>query len=73
MRELRLIAKDSDLEKVVFELVAGEQAPAIRTAEGLGFVKLATLPNYVRSIQGSYNDLLIMELPLGKWQEWWEF
>ena len=73
MRELRLIAKDSDLEKVILELVAAEQAPAIRTAEALGFVKLATLPNYVRNIHGSYSDLLVMELPLGKWQEWWEF
>ena len=73
MHELIEIAKDSELESVVFELVADEQAPAIRTAEGLGFTNIAMIPNYMRDIHGKPHNLLLMELPLGKWQEWWEF
>jgi ribosomal protein S18 acetylase RimI-like enzyme len=73
MKELIAIAKDSDLEKLVFELIQGEQDAAIGTAQSLGFVRLATIPGYVRDIQGRPHDLLILELLLGKWQEWWEF
>lgn len=72
-RELVEIARDSELESLIFELVADEQVPAIRTAESLGFVKLATLPNHVRDVHGKPHDLIIMELLLGKWQEWWDF
>jgi RimJ/RimL family protein N-acetyltransferase len=72
IRELVEIAQDSELESLVFELVAEEQAAAIRTAEDLGFVRLASLPNFVRDIHGKPHDLIVMELSLGKWQEWWE-
>ncbi len=75
IRELITIAKDADrgVENLIFELVAEEQAPAVRAAESLGFVRLATLPNHVRNFQGKPDDLLILELSLGKWQEWWGF
>ncbi|MCH7744825.1 MAG: GNAT family N-acetyltransferase [Chloroflexi bacterium] len=73
IRELITIAKDADLENLIFELVAEEQAPAVRAAESLGFVRLATLPNHVRDFHGKPDDLLILELSLGKWQEWWGF
>lgn len=73
IHELIEIAKDSELESIVLELVAEEQAPAIRTAEGLGFMNMAKVPNFVRDIHGKPHDLLLMELPLGKWQDWWEF
>ncbi len=73
MRELIAIARDSDLEKLVFEVVADEQDAAVRTAQAMGFVRLATLPNHVRDILGKPHDLLVLELPLGKWQEWWDF
>ena len=73
MKELIEIARDSDLERVAFELVAQEQDSALQTAEALGFVKLATVPNYFRDVQGKPHDMLMMELPLGKWQEWWDF
>lgn len=73
MHELIEIARDSDLEKLIFELVADVQDAAIRTAEGMGFIRLGTFPNHVRDVQGKPHDLLTLELPLGKWQEWWEF
>ncbi len=71
MRELITIAKDSDLDVLTFEVVADEQAPAIATAEALGFVRLAVLPNHVRDIHGKPHDLVVLELLLGKWEQWW--
>lgn len=73
MRELIAIAKDSDLEVLTFEVVAEEQAPAIATAEALGFVRLAVLANHVRDIHGKPHDLVVLELLLGKWEQWWNF
>ncbi|MDA0769469.1 MAG: hypothetical protein BZY79_04885 [SAR202 cluster bacterium Casp-Chloro-G4] len=73
MRELIDIARDSDLERITLELVAQEQESALLTAEALGFVRLATVPNYYRDANGKPHDMLMMELPLGKWQEWWDF
>lgn len=73
IRQLIEVARDSDLETIIFELVAQEQDSAMKTAEALGFVRLATVPNYYRDIRGKPHDMLVMELPLGKWQEWWDF
>lgn len=73
MRELIEIARDSELERITIELVAQEQESALQTAEGLGFVRLATVPNYYRDVHGKPHDKLMMELPLGKWQDWWGF
>ena len=73
MGELIDIARDSDLERVTWQLVAQEQDSALQTAGALGFVKLATVPDYYRDVLGKPHDMLIMELPLGKWEEWWDF
>jgi GNAT superfamily N-acetyltransferase len=70
IQELLEIAQDSGLERVIFELVADEEDQAIRTAQRLGFVTLATLSNYVRDSQGRLHNLVILEMPLGKWYEW---
>ena len=72
LKELILIARDRGLDRLVFELVEGVQERAIQTASSLGFVRLASLPGHVRDIGGRPHDLVIMELLLGKWQEWWE-
>lgn len=72
LKELILVAREQDLERLVFELVEGVQEAAIKTAQSLGFVRLATLQGHVRDIHGKPHDLVILELPLGKWQEWWE-
>jgi L-amino acid N-acyltransferase YncA len=73
MHELIDIAKDAELEMVTFELVSDEQEAAVRTAGALGFIKIATLSNHVKDVHGKPHDLLIMGLPLGKWEEWWVF
>ena len=73
MRELISIAEDSGLEKVIFELVADEQADAKAAASSLGFVQLSIIPNHIKDLRGRLHDLLIMELPLGKWRQWWNF
>lgn len=73
LRELIGIAVDAGLERVIFELAADKEAVAIEAAERLGFVRTATLPNQVKDALGRPHDLIIMELPLGKWYEWWQF
>lgn len=73
LRELIGIAVDAGLERIIFELAADEEAAAIEAAERLGFVRAATLPNQVKDALGRPHDLMIMELPLGKWYEWWQF
>ncbi|MDP6453253.1 MAG: GNAT family N-acetyltransferase [SAR202 cluster bacterium] len=73
MRELISIAEDSGLEKVIFELVADEQDDAKAAASALGFVQLSVVPNHIKDVRGRLHDLLIMELPLGKWRQWWNY
>lgn len=73
LRELIAIASDGGLERIVLELVADEQTQGIEAAERLGFVRLATLPLHVKDQTGKPHDLIILELPLGKWYEWWQF
>ncbi len=73
IKELILIAKDAGLEKLVIELVEDEQQMAMQAMSALGFVRLATLPDYVRDVQGKRHDVVLMELPLEKWGDLWEF
>ena len=64
---------DSDLEKVVVELVADREQEAIVAMERLGFIRSAEIPEYFRDENGRPHDLVVMVLPLGKWYEWWTF
>ncbi|MBI4329537.1 MAG: GNAT family N-acetyltransferase [Chloroflexi bacterium] len=73
LRDLINIAVDAGLERLLFELAADEEAQAIEAAERLGFITVATLPYHVKDSTGKPHDLVIMELPLGKWYEWWQF
>jgi L-amino acid N-acyltransferase YncA len=73
LRELIAIAVNAGLERLVFELVAEKQQQAIEAAERLGFVRVANLPLHVKDETGKPHDLIILELPLGKWTEWWQF
>lgn len=66
LHKLVEIAKDKDLEKLMFELVADAEEAARHTAEVLGFVPVAVLPNHVRDYCGVDHDLLILEMPVIK-------
>ena len=56
--EMVQVAIDSGLEKLEGEFIA-EQINPIAIFEKLGFVKLATLPQHVKDVNGEKHDLLI--------------
>jgi hypothetical protein len=70
VREFMDIAYDNAMDSVGFELVEGEEDSAIKVAEGLGFRKIATLPNFVKDAERNPHNLVIMELPLENWLAW---
>ena len=72
IRELAEIAHENGLEKLVAEAVDSPGSHAIETMESLGFVTIATLPNHAKDVVGRPCDIVISELSLGRWNEWWQ-
>ena len=72
VRELAEIAHETGLEKLVAEVVNAPRSNAIATMQSLGFVQIATLPNHARDVAGRPCDIVISELSLGRWNEWWQ-
>ena len=58
------IARERGLEKLILEIVLDAEEAARRTAQILGFVPVAILPGHIRDSDGTYHDLMIMELRL---------
>ena len=56
------VAHQRDIHKLRFEIVAGSEEPARRTAQALGFVPVAVLSGHVHDILGTPRDIVIMEL-----------
>ena len=73
MHEIGALAQEHGLERLVFEAVADREDAAIKAAEFVGFVKLAVLPNHGKDLNGHPRDIVLMEMPLGKWFDWWSF
>jgi RimJ/RimL family protein N-acetyltransferase len=73
IRELCDIADDAGLEKVTFELVADREQEAIRAAEWLGFLRVATIEGGSVDPQGHHHDVVLMAMPLGRWYHWTKF
>lgn len=73
LNELILIAYQAGLERLTCEAVAEREQDAIEAAERVGFVRAAVLPQQCKDSKGKPQDLIILELPLGKWYEWWQF
>ena len=73
IRELAQIADKNGLERLLFEAVAEKEEDAIQAAKFLGFVQVGTLGNFAKDSGGHPRDLALLELPLGKWLEWWSF
>jgi L-amino acid N-acyltransferase YncA len=73
LRDLCDIAADAELEKVSSELVSGPQDDAIEAMEQLGFIRAATVHEFIRDEHGHPHDLVVMVLPLGKWYQWLQF
>ena len=72
VRELATIAHEMDLEKLIAEMVNAPRSHAKETMEALGFVHVATLPNHAKDVAGRPCDIVIAELSLGRWNEWWQ-
>lgn len=62
LRCLGDVASQSDILRLRFEVVAGREEPARRTALALGFVPVVALHDYIRDSDGTLRDLLIMDL-----------
>jgi L-amino acid N-acyltransferase YncA len=71
LQNLVNIAKneDSELEKILFEVVADTEMAAQRAAQTLGFVPVAVFAKHVRYYSGEPHDLLVMELRVAATQE----
>jgi GNAT superfamily N-acetyltransferase len=60
-RKLVDVAKLKGLDKLVFEIVSGTEEAARHTAEVLGFIQVAVLPDHVKDLEGNPHDVLILE------------
>ena len=58
------------MDSVIFELIEGEEDNAIQVEERLGFKKIASLPNFVKDLEGKPHQLVVLQLTLDDWLEW---
>lgn len=73
LRELASVANEEGIEHLFLEAVADKEDAAIRAAEYIGFVRAGVLRGFAKDLGGHPRDLILMEMPLGKWLEWWSF
>ncbi|MBI4340386.1 MAG: GNAT family N-acetyltransferase [Chloroflexi bacterium] len=73
MQELAAIANENGLERLTFQAMADKEIAAIRAAEAIGFVQVALLPGHGKDLDGHPRDMVIMEMPLGEWFNWWVY
>jgi RimJ/RimL family protein N-acetyltransferase len=73
MHELAVIANDHGLERLKLEAVAEREEAAIKAAEFVGFIRVGVLPGHAKDLDGHPRDVVVMEMALGKWFEWWPF
>ena len=55
------------------ELVEDIEQEAIKVVERLGFAKAESLEGFVKDMDGRPHNLIIMDLPLEIWPDWWAF
>ncbi len=73
IRELCDISDDAGLEKVLFEVVEDREKEALKAAEWLGFLRIATIEGAARDQQGRSHDVILLAMPLGRWYQWTKF
>ncbi len=73
LHELAAIADENGLERIVLEAVAEKEDQAIKAAEFVGFVRVGLLPGHARDLDGHPRDIVLLEMPLGKWFDWWDY
>ncbi len=73
IHELAAVANENGLERLLFQAIEGKEDAAISAAEFVGFITAGTLRGHAKDSNGHPRDIVLMEMPLGKWFEWWEF
>jgi GNAT superfamily N-acetyltransferase len=73
MRELISIAAEAGLETIVMELAEEAEKDAVYVAEHLGFIQVAILRNAIKDPHNKTQNMVLLELPLPKWYQWWNF
>lgn len=73
IRQLCDIADDAALDKVLFEVVEDREKEALKAAEWLGFLRIATIEGAARDQQGHLHDIILLAMPLGRWHQWTKF
>src|SRR3989304_2899671 len=73
LHELALIANEHGIERLLFQVVAEREESAVKAAGLGGFIKIAVLPGHAKDRDGRPRDIVLMEMPLGKWLEGWVF
>lgn len=73
IRHLCDIADDAGLERVMFEVVADQEAEALKAAEWMGFLRVGTIEGGARDPSGHAHDIILLTMPLGKWYQWTKF
>ena len=73
LNELATIANEHGLERLLLEAVSDHEDDAIKAAEYVGFVRVGSLPGHAKDLQGHPRDIVLLEMPLGKWFDWWRF
>ena len=69
MHQLLEHAYGQQMERVIIELVAGKEEPAIRVAREIGFRKVAEFKGHIRDMDGIYHDLQVLEMDLKSWYQ----
>lgn len=73
IRHLCDIADDAGLDRVMFEIVADQEAEALKAAEWMGFLRVGTIEGGARDPNGHAHDIILLTMPLGKWYQWTKF
>jgi len=73
IRELLDIASELRLYHVFVEFVVHREEAAIHAVRSMGFREVATLKGRIRDLWGNYEDLMILELPLGEHEAAWRY
>ncbi len=73
MQEMASIANENGLERLIYQAVADKEIAAIKAGEAIGFVQVAVLPGHGKDMDGHPRDIVIMEMPLGNWFNWWVY
>jgi hypothetical protein len=73
MRELISIAAKGGLETLVMELAEESEKDAVHVAEHSGFIRVALLRNAIKDSHNKTQNMVLLELPIPRWHQWWNF